>query len=177
MLCAAPALWGQEGEEEKQPPMQFKWLNFGILMLGVGYLVVKAMPLLDERGREIEKALKAAEQIKKDAAAEEAAIDRKMAGLKADIEAMRTAAKQEMEAERVRMSAETQTLVAKLQANAESEIATSVKHAQMALRAKASELALGLARQKVTAAMNPQTDAALISGFVSDLKNMQEAQN
>ncbi len=187
-LCAVPAIWAQESpeidetrgaeHEESEPPIKYKWVNFAILAAGLGYLIVsKGMPALTERGHEIEKALKAAEQIKADAAAEEAAIDRKMAGLKAEIEAIRVGAKQEMEAERVRLSAETQALVAKLQANAEGEIGIMTKQAQNALRAQASELALRLARQKVGVRINAATDAGLIAGFVSDLKKIQEARN
>lgn len=164
--------------DETEPPIKYKWVNFAILAAGLGYLVVsKGLPALTERGHEIEKALKAAEQIKADAAAEEAAIARKMGGLKAEIDAMRTSAKQEMEAERTRMSAETQSLVVKLQANAESEIGTMAKQAQNALSARASELALNLAQQKVAGRMNAATEAGLINGFVSDLKNMKEVRN
>ena len=85
---------------------------------------------------------------------------------------MRTAARQEMEAERARMTAETQSLVAKLHANAESEIASMTKQAQNTLSARASELALALARQKVAARMDAATDAGLITGFVQDLKKL-----
>jgi F-type H+-transporting ATPase subunit b len=173
-LCFLPAISLQAAEEEeKQPPIEYKWLNFALLAAGLGYLVIsQGMPALNERGRAIEKDLKAAEIIKADAAAEEAAIDRKMAGLKAEIDSIRTAAKNEMDAERLRMTAETQALVAKLQANAESEIATMTKQAQGALSARASELALSLARTKVATRMNAATDAGLIAGFVQDLKNM-----
>jgi F0F1-type ATP synthase membrane subunit b/b' len=171
LLCFVPAFAAEE--EEKQPPIEYKWLNFAILAAGLGYLIIsKGMPALAERGHEIEKALKAAEIIKADAAAEEAAIDRKMAGMKAEIDSMRADAKKEMEAERTRMTAETQSLVAKLQANAESEIASMTKQAQNALSARASELALSLARQKVATRMNAATDAGLITGFVQDLKKL-----
>jgi len=184
LLCCTVGLFGQEEtaetgkaeESEPQPPIEYKWLNFAILTAGLGYLIVsKGFPALNERGRDIEQALKAAERIKAEAAAEEAAIDRKMAGLKAEIEEFRTSAQQEMAAERERMTGETRSLIAKLQANAESEIAT--KHAQNALRTQASELALSLARQKVAARINAATDAGLIAGFVSDLKNIKEARN
>ena len=97
-----------------------------------------------------------------------------MSGLKAEIDGLRASAKQEMAAERVRLTAETQSLVAKLQANAESEIDTMTKHAQQALSARASELALSLARQKVASRMNAATDAGLITGFVNDLKKITE---
>jgi len=180
MMCCTVGLFGQEehAEAEAQPPIEYKWINFAILTAGLGYLIVsKGFPALNERGREIEEALKAAERIKAQAAAEEAAIDRKMAGLKAEIDAFRTSAQQEMTAERERMSGETRSLVAKLQANAESEVVTMTKQAQNALRAQASELALSLARQKVAARINAATDAGLIAGFVSDLKKMQEARN
>ena len=186
MMCCTVGLFGQEEtaetakaeESEPQPPIEYKWMNFALLAAGLGYLVVsKGFPALNERGREIEQALKAAERIKAEAAAEEAAIDRKMAGLKAEIDAFRTSAQQEMTAERERMTGETRSLVAKLQANAEGEVATMTKQAQNALRAQASELALSLARQKVAARINAATDAGLIAGFVADLKKMQEARN
>jgi F-type H+-transporting ATPase subunit b len=169
----------ESGNEEPQPPIEYKWINFGILVIGLGYLIVsKGMPALNERGLDIQRALKAAEQIKADAAKEAAEIDRKMAGLKSEIDSIRAAAKAEMDAERVRMTAETESLVAKLKQNAESEVAVLTKQASNALRAQASSLALQLAYQKVGARMTNDVEASLVAGFVGDLQQIgQEARN
>ena len=66
-----------------------------------------------------------------------------------------------------RMAQQTEAEIAKIQAHAEQEIASAGKAARMALKRYSAELAMGLAEQKVRARMTPETEDALVQGFVA----------
>jgi len=68
------------------------------------------------------------------------------------------------------MSRHTADEIAKIQAHAEREIASAGKAARMELKRYSAELAVSLAEQKVRARMTPETQDALVQGFVQDLK-------
>jgi F-type H+-transporting ATPase subunit b len=178
-LFAVPLL-AQEGEEAAEPnELLYKSINFAILAAGLGWLIAKkGGPALAARAEAIQRALKAADQIRADAAAEVAQIEKKFASLDSQVERLRSESRKEMEAERARIEAETRALVQRLQENMQSEIASMTRHAELELRAVASQLAMQLAQDKVQRRLTPETDAALLAGFVADLKQIQgEARN
>jgi F0F1-type ATP synthase membrane subunit b/b' len=178
-LFAIP-VFGQEGEEAgHENELLYKSINFAVFAAGLGWLIVKkGGPALRSRAEGIQKALKAADQIRADAAAEAAEINKKMAALGARIETFRATSRKEMEAERARTEAETRMLVVKLQEYAQSEIASMTRLAELELRAHAARLAMELAYEKVRGRLTPETDAALVANFVADLKQVEgEARN
>ena len=97
-------------------------------------------------------------------------MDRRLANLEKDIAALRGQGENEAKAETGRMAQETEAEIAKIQAHAEQEIASAGKAARMALKRYSAELAMGLAEQKVRARMTPDTEDALVQGFVRNLK-------
>jgi F-type H+-transporting ATPase subunit b len=175
LLLAAPAM-GAAAEHEaeashEQPSIWWKWFNFSLLAAGLGYLAVsQGGPYFRKRGEEIAKLIRAAVQIRAEAEAEAAAIEKKMAGLDAEVAAVRARVRQEMEALSARAEADAEAARLKIQQNAEAEIDRLTKHARRQLRAAASVQALALARQKVRARMNPEVEARLFDRFVADLK-------
>ena len=72
------------------------------------------------------------------------------------------------------MAQQTEAEIAKIQAHAEQEIASAGKAARMALKRYSAELAMGLAEQKVRARMTPETEDALVQGFVRNLNRKSE---
>jgi F0F1-type ATP synthase membrane subunit b/b' len=174
MLTASTQGRAAEHEAEashEQPSIWWKWFNFSLLAAGLGYLAVsQGGPYFRKRGEEISKLIRAAEQIRTEAEAEAAAIDKKIAGLGAEVAAVRERVRQEFEALSVRADAEAEAAGLKMQQTAEAEIETLTKHARRKLRAAASEKALALAREKVRARMNPEVEARLFDRFVGDLK-------
>ena len=76
----------------------------------------------------------------------------------------------EAKAETERLQQQTEAEIAKIQAHAEQEIASAGKAARMALKRYSAELAMALAEQKVRARMTPDTEDALVQGFVRNLK-------
>jgi F0F1-type ATP synthase membrane subunit b/b' len=149
----------------------WKWANFGLLAVGIGYLIGKnAGPFFAARTQSIQQGIREAAAVKEAAEAKAADIERRVANLGQEIEALRAQSKQEIATEGARIRTETEQMLAKVQANADAEIASATKNAKQELRAYSAELAVELAAQQVARNMSPAAQDQLVSGFVQDLK-------
>ena len=166
-----------EGGGHHEPPIIYKWLNFGILAAGLGFVAVKTGgPFLAKRAKDIAVALDAASRVKAEAEAQVAEISRRISNLDTELASMKADARNEMEKERVRGARETEELLAKMRANAEQEIHSAAKTAECELRQFSSQLAMQLAEQKIRARMNGPAQAGLVNQFVSGLRNQPQAE-
>jgi F-type H+-transporting ATPase subunit b len=149
----------------------WKWANFVVLAGGIGYLVgKKGGPFFAARSVKIHKDMVEAGEVRKDAEARAAEVERRLANLEAEIAALRAESQKEDVAETGRFGRHTAAEIVKTQAHAEQEIAAAGKAARMELKRYCAELAVGLAEEKIRARMTPDTQAALVRGFVRDLK-------
>ncbi|MCC7235665.1 MAG: hypothetical protein IT163_10205 [Bryobacterales bacterium] len=154
-----------------EPPVVYKWLNFGILALGLAVVAVKAGgPFFANRAREIAAALDGAKRVRAESEAQVAEISRRIANLDTELASMKAEARAALEQERIRSSRETENLKTKMQAAAEQEIAAAAKNAEFELRRFSSQLALGLAEQKIRTRMNDRVQGGLVGSFVSSLE-------
>jgi F0F1-type ATP synthase membrane subunit b/b' len=170
ILCAASAWANEEGGHAEGGNELWKWINFGVVVVFLGFLAIKTGgPALRQRAADILDGLSAAARRAEEAAAKAAEVDKLMAGLQARADQLRAEARDEMARDAARIQAETAALLAKAEANAQAEIAASAKHATAELQALSARLALDLAQQKVTARMTPPAQAALVDGFVRGL--------
>jgi F-type H+-transporting ATPase subunit b len=179
LFCCALACGVASAQEEGTPtPINeyngWKWANFAVLVIGLGYLMAKSLPpLLRSRTDEIQKGIREAQALKQDAERRAAAVEAKLAALGADIEKFRTQARAEMEQEGARIAENTKRHLEKLQQQAELEIETAGKIAQRELRAHAAKLALELAESRIRTMLDPKHDGhlnqELVSEFVRDL--------
>ncbi len=148
----------------------WKWANFALLAGALGYLVKKnAGPYFAARNQKIRGALLDAADLRKEAEARAAEIDRRLAGLEREIAALREEAGREETAESERMRQDTAADIAKVQAHAEQEIAAAGKAARMELRRYSAALAVALAEKKIQARMGPEAQDALVRGFIREL--------
>jgi F-type H+-transporting ATPase subunit b len=163
-----------EHSKESTPPANvnlWKTANFAILALALGYLIVKNVgPMFAARSVEIRKGIEDSTRLAKEAQANAAAIEARLANLSSEIEAMRAAARQEAAAEGDRLRKETERELAKIETNAGQEIASALKAAQLELKTYAGRLAVDLARQKVRERITPADQDALVQNFVSGLE-------
>ena len=149
-------------------------MNFAILAGGLGYVAVKmGGPAFRAQKLEITERMEEGAAAGGSRGREAAEVDRRMAGLQADVEALRAKAQGEMQAEAERIGEETAQKMAKIGQAAEQEIASLAKAARQEVKAAAALLALDLARQKVAARMDEPTEAALLKRFVRDLDSAQ----
>lgn len=161
-----------EKKHEKEPSIIWKWVNFAILAGALGYGIGKHAPaFFKSRTEEIQKGIADATQMRKDADARAAAMEKRMANLEAEIAELRAHAKAEIAAEANRVGAETAQLLGKIQAHAEQEIASAAKGATLHLKAYSAKLALELAEEKLRQRMTAGSDRDLIADFLKGLKN------
>jgi F-type H+-transporting ATPase subunit b len=160
----------EEGFADKHE-LALKWANFLLLAGLLGYFIGKnAGPFFAARSAGIRKDMDESLRQREQAEAKAADVDRRLANLEEDIAALRGHSETEGQAETERMAQHTAAEIAKIQAHAEREIASAGKAARMALKRYSAELAMGLAEQKVRARMTPDTEDALVQGFVRNLK-------
>jgi hypothetical protein len=101
----SPAAAHTSESEQGDPWIWWKWANFAILAVGLGYLIGKNVPpLFRKQSDEIQSALAEAAKIKQEATAYAASVEARLANLQREIEQLRKTAHAEMtaESERVR---------------------------------------------------------------------------
>jgi F0F1-type ATP synthase membrane subunit b/b' len=75
LFILSVSAFANEGGEHHEPPILYKWINFGILAVGIGYVAVKmGGPFLANRARDIAVALDAASRVRAEAEAQVAEI-------------------------------------------------------------------------------------------------------
>ena len=170
VVCFTAAPIFAEAKEEGDLQI-WKWANFLVLAGGLGYLIgKKGGPFFAARSVKIRKDMVDAGDVRNDAEARAAEVDRRLANLEAEIAALRADSGKEEEAETGRFGRHTAAEIAKTQAQAEQEIAAAGKAARLELKRYCADLAVGLAEQKIRARMTPETEDELVRGFIRDLK-------
>lgn len=175
LICAKLPACAQEhgestGKAEKSPSIFWEWANFVLLAGGLGYVIKKnAGPYFAQRSLEIRKGMADAEAARAASDAKAAEVDRRLANLQAEIEALRLSAKQEAEADAERVRREAAAEMAKVQSHLAEEIASAGKSATLELRRFSAALALGLAEQKIAARLSPEMQTRLVGRFVTSM--------
>jgi F-type H+-transporting ATPase subunit b len=174
LACLGIVCFAQEkqgGESESGSLQMWKWANFLVLAGAIGYMIGKNAPsFFAARSEQIGKDMADARKEREAAEERAAEVDRRLANLEAEIASLRAHAQEEAEAETQRLAQHTAAEIARIQARAEQEIVSAGKAARLELKRYAAELAIGLAEQKIRVRMTPETQDALVRGFVRDLK-------
>ncbi len=170
LALALPCLAEEKKGEAEEGLKGWMWANFIVLAVALGYFAGKqGGPFFTARSRKIAKDIVEAGDFRKRAELKAAEVERRLAGLQADIAALREEAGAENEAERERIASATETEMAKLQAGAEMEIASAAKTARAELKQYAAGLAVALAERKIRTNMTDASRNALVEEFVRDL--------
>jgi F0F1-type ATP synthase membrane subunit b/b' len=173
MLCLAAVLaFAAEGKEGGEDSLKvWEWANFVLLASGLGYLMAKLLPpVFASRSQAIVQDMTESEKIRRDADARAAEVERRLAGLEAEIAALRVDSQKESKVETERLASHTAAEIAKIRTQSEREIATAAKAARADLQRYAAGLAVNLAEQKIRARMNPTTQDNLVRSFVRELR-------
>jgi F-type H+-transporting ATPase subunit b len=166
-----------EGRAEGVSPI-WSWANFAILAAGLGYLVAKyGGPWFQSQSLAIRRGIADAEQIRAQAEARAAEVDRKLAGLQTQVESLKADANRERAAETERIRQQTAADMARIQEHAASEIEAAGKAARLQLKRYAAQLSIDLAEQKIRGQMTPQVQTALVESFARDLQQPPGAQH
>ena len=161
----------QTAEEENEHYIGWKWLNFGILVLVLGYLISKSAPaFFRSRSETIQRDLEEAGRLRQEAEARAARIEVRMASLDREIQHVRQEAQSEMSKERERLVKDAEQQMARMRAHAEQDIEALSNHATQQLKAQAAELAVQLAEQRIRSKMTNQRGSELVNRFTSQLE-------
>lgn len=159
---------------EKHMPNEdaWKWANFAILAVVLGYMMSKALPpFFASRTAGIQKGIAEAAALRAESEKRVADIERRLANLDTEIQQIRAEAAASTAREGERLSKETATTMARIQAQGEQEIAAITKRATQELKAHSAELALDLAEQRIRGRMSPSTQGALVAQFMRQLED------
>ena len=176
MLACAAFVGAQEPEkagaaEKTEPGIAWKWANFAILAVGLGYLARKHLPpFFRSRTAEIQQGITEAQKVKRDAEARAIQVEARIQKLGEEIEQFRTQSREEMRQEGERIRQETAKQLSHLEQQAQQEIEAVGKAARRELKIYAARLALDLAEQRVRTRLNAGTETMLADGFIQDLQ-------
>lgn len=171
VILSAATLAAAETSGPAEVSPIWKWANFAILAVGLGYLMAKHLPgVFSSRTKEIQKGISESQQMKQDAEKRSAEMDARLNSLGADIEKFRTQSAAEMQQEGERISRETAAQVKKIEQQAAVELESVGKTARRQLKEYAAELAMGLAEERLRGRMDSTAESALVDDFVRDLE-------
>jgi F-type H+-transporting ATPase subunit b len=171
LVITGATLAAAETESVSDNSTLWKWANFAILAVVLGYFMVKFLPpLFVSRTKEIQMGISEAQKMKQDAERRSAEMDARLSALGADIEKFRTQSTAEMQQESERIGKETAAQLKKIEEQAAMEIETIGKTVRRQLKEYAAELAMGLAEERLRAKLDGATESALVDGFVHDLE-------
>jgi F-type H+-transporting ATPase subunit b len=142
----------------------FEYINFAVIILAIGIPLFKVLPkTFRKRSETLSHDLESARAATADANSRLSAIESKLAGLDAEISAIRKQVEDEMREDEVRSKALLEEETARIVKAAEQEIAIAGAQAQRGLKQFAADLAIDRALSQLT--LNEDTDRELIAEF------------
>jgi F-type H+-transporting ATPase subunit b len=171
----APAVAGEVSHEDEGNgggivAVVARVVNFGILAGTLVYLLRSPIAgYLTSRHQQIRSDLLNAAETKRSAAAQIDEIDQKMKALPAELEALRAQGAQEIVAEEERIRAAAASERDRLLEQARRDIDLQVKAAERELTARAAELAIGVATERISRAITDADRQRLVDRYVEQL--------
>jgi len=175
LFLAGTAFAAEEGGAAADLTEIFKWINFAIVAGILIWVFAKILPpKFRANAEKISSAITKASAAKAEADRQLRDAEQRLARLEEEVRALRGEAEKESaaEAERIRVLAASD--VEKVGLAAKTEIEAAERAARIELKALAAKLAVDGAESLVAKQLTPQTQDALIAGFV---KSLQESPN
>ena len=149
----------------------FKWINFGILVVLLGYVFLKLTPPFFRKNAEaIGSAISNAAATKAEADHQLRGAETKLANLEQEVKQLRAAAQREGTAEAERIRSMTQSDVQKIGAAAKAEMLAAERAARLELKAIAANLAVNGAESLLAKQLTAQAQESLVMAFVKTLE-------
>lgn len=149
----------------------FKWINFAIVAAALAWVFGKKLPpWFRSNAENISSAITKATTAKAEADRQLKDAEQRLAGLEQEVQALREKAKKEAIAEAERIRALAKSDAEKIAVAAKAEIEAAERAARMELKALAAKLAVDGAESLLAKQLTPQTQDALIAGFVKTLQ-------
>jgi F-type H+-transporting ATPase subunit b len=156
--------------------MVARLINFAILAGTLVYFLRSPLAkYLVDRGVQIRSDLKKATDMRVSAAAQMAAIERRMTALPAEIESLRKAGADDVAAEEARIRSIAEAERARLVEQARREIDAQLRLAERALVARTADLAVEIAATRVKATITADDQARLVDQYIGRLASAPAA--
>jgi F-type H+-transporting ATPase subunit b len=147
----------------------FEFLNFAIIVLGIGIPLYKFLPrFLRNRAEKVRADIESARKVTEDANFRLSAVEAKLASLGNEIQKFRAEVEAESLQDEARIKAALAEESARIVASAEQEIGMAAAQATRGLRNFAADLAIDQASRQLK--LTPETDRALIAEFVGNVE-------
>jgi F-type H+-transporting ATPase subunit b len=174
--AAVTKLGSMVGMSPERASTAFTLSNLAILLISLGYLVMKNLPKsFRSRSATIKKQLVDARSATEEAQARLSSVEDRLSKLDDQIAAMRAQADAEGEKEEQRMKAANEDEKARILAAAGNEIQSATSAARREIQKYAAELAIEQAARKLV--VSPETDRLLVEGFAERLVGAGKGEN
>lgn len=171
LFFVASAFAAEEGGAPAGPTEIFKWINFAIVAGALIWVFAKILPPTFRANAEnISSAITKATAAKAEADRQLKDAEQRLARLEDEIRALRVDAEKEGVAAAESIRAMAKSDVEKVGIAAKAEIEAAERAARIELKALAAKLAVDGAESLVAKQLTPQTQDALIAGFVTSLQ-------
>ena len=173
MLFAAAPVLAQESSSsltDSTSGWAFRWINFGLLVAILVYAFAKAAPKFRQNSEEISRKIAEGTRAREAAEQQRREVRTKMAGIDAEVAAMREDAKRGAEAEAERIRALAKSEAEMIERAAQAEIAAAERASRLELRATAARLAVERAERLLREQLTPGDESALFRTFVAELE-------
>jgi len=173
LFLAGAARAAEEGgaSSSAAPTELFKWINFTVVAAILIWLFGKVLPpIFRARAEKISATITKATGAKAEADRKLREAEHRLAQLEEEVRGLREQARREIAAEAERIHALAKFDVEKIGVAAKSEIQAAERAARIELKALAAKLAVDGAESLLAKQLTPQTQDALIEGFVKTLQ-------
>ena len=168
---AAAAFAAEEGGKPAEGPTEiFKWINFAIVAAALLWFANKGGPWFRDNAKNISSAITKAQAAKAEADRQLKDAEQRLARLEEEVRALRIQAEKEGAAEAERIRALAKSDLEKVGVAVNREIEAAERAARLELKALTAALAVDGAESLVAKQLTPQTQDALIAGFVKSLE-------
>ena len=169
-IAAAAFAAEQSGTHSAEPIELFKWINFAIVAGALIWAFVKILPpKFQLNAANIGSAITKAQAAKAEADRKLKEVEQRLAKLEEEVRVIHAEARKDASAEADRIRALAKSDLEKVAIAAKAEIEAAERAARLELKAIAAKLAVDHAELLVAKQMTPQTQDALIAGFVRSL--------
>jgi F-type H+-transporting ATPase subunit b len=171
LFLAEVARAAEDGGNKAAPTEFFKWINFAIVAIAAIWLFGKVFPPKFRGNAEnISATITKATAAKAEADRKLRDSEQRLAKLEEEVRGLREQAQKDAAAEAVRIRALAKSDAEKIGAAAKAEIEAAERAARMELKTIAAKLAVDGAESLLAKQLTPQTQDALIEGFVKSLQ-------
>jgi F-type H+-transporting ATPase subunit b len=171
------ALAADEGAAPAREDL-FKWINFAILVVALGYLLRKPLgSFFADRLGSIRKGLDEGRRALEASEARLAAVEAKLRAFERELAEFRASSEREMEAERERLRDAAEREAQRILDFARSQIEASARAARLDLKRYAAGQALELAEELIRGRLDDGARHRLVNRFVSGLAQKSSTRN